>query len=110
MHECGAVSANDFGSNEAERPAIVIGVCCVIPTNPRKVWELPITQAASANQKVTNNVPRENPEELPPCLADKVKQQQIKRLVYSGGGKKKKTSKYVTLHIHWSQEIAAAIR
>lgn len=46
--------------------------------------------AATANQKVTNNVPRENPEELPPCLADKVKQQQIKRLVYSGGKKRRK--------------------
>ena len=31
---------------------------------------LPILRAASANQNVTNNIPREKPEERPPCLAD----------------------------------------
>ena len=34
---------------------------------------LPITQAASANQKVTNDIPREKPEEWPPSLAHKLK-------------------------------------
>ena len=34
---------------------------------------LPITRAASVNQNVTHNNPREKPEEWAPCLASKLK-------------------------------------
>ena len=33
---------------------------------------LPVNRVASANQKVTNKIPSEKPEELPPCLAHKL--------------------------------------
>ena len=39
---------------------------------------LPFTQAASANQDVTNNISLENPKERPPCLALKLKQSMAK--------------------------------
>ena len=33
---------------------------------------LPITRTASANQNVTYDIPHENPEDCPPCLAYKL--------------------------------------
>ena len=45
---------------------------------------LPITRAASANQNVTYNTPREKPKEWPPCFPQRLKaQHQGERLVDS---------------------------